>query len=160
MASVGRSGNHEARAPHFHLELEQDLEAAPSIGPKTAKRFAKIGVQTVADFIGLRPKEAAEQIGVRHITADKVRNWQDQAKLVCRIPELRGHDAQILVACGYRHPNQLAQADAETVLSKVEPYAETSDGQWVLRSGKLPDHEEIATWIENANQCRKLRSAA
>lgn len=148
------------RAPRFFLELDEDLEAAPSIGPKTAKRFAKIGVHSVADFVALRPKEAASQIGARHITADKIRDWQDQAKLVCRVPELRGHDAQILVACGYRHPNQIAQAEPETVLAKIEPYAETSDGQWVIRSGKLPDREEISGWIENANQCRKLRAAA
>ena len=152
--------SHNARASRFFLELDEDLEAAPSIGPKTARRFAKIGVHSVADFVALRPKEAAAQIEARHITADKIRDWQDQAKLVCRVPELRGHDAQILVACGYRHPNQIAQADPETVLSKIEPYAETSDGQWVIRSGKLPDREEIADWIENANQCRKLRAAA
>jgi hypothetical protein len=144
----------------FYLQLDDDLVAAPSIGRKTAKRFARIGVATVDDFLALRPSVAADGIDARHITAETIRQWQDQAKLVCRIPGLRGHDAQILVGCNYRHPNQIAQADPDAVLAKVEPYIQTRAGQWVVRSGKAPDREEVAGWIANAGRCRKLRAAA
>ena len=34
----------------FYLDLEDHIEAAPSIGPKTAERFEKIGVFTISDF--------------------------------------------------------------------------------------------------------------
>ena len=144
----------------FCLQVHGGVVAARAIGGKAAKRFARIGVATVDDFLALRPSVAADGIDARHITAETIRQWQDQAKLVCRIPGLRGHDAQILVGCNYRHPNQIAQADPDAVLAKVEPYIQTRAGQWVVRSGKAPDREEVAGWIANAGRCRKLRAAA
>ncbi|MEO2009347.1 MAG: DUF4332 domain-containing protein [Pirellulaceae bacterium] len=144
----------------FYLQLDDELVAAPSIGKKTARRFARIGVATVDDFFAIKPAVAADGIDARHITEQTIRQWQDQAKLVCQIPGLRGHDAQILVGCDYRHPNQIAQADPDEMLAKVEPYIQTREGQWAVRSGKAPDRVEVVGWIANAGRCRKLRAAA
>jgi hypothetical protein len=157
----------EPRSPHtdsgetkFYLQLDDELVAAPSIGKKTARRFARIGVATVDDFLAIKPAVAADGIDARRITEQTIRQWQDQATLVCRIPGLRGHDAQILVGCDYRHPNQIAQADPDEMLAKVEPYIQTREGQWAVRSGKAPDRVEVVGWIANAGRCRKLRAAA
>ncbi|HUG67374.1 MAG TPA: DUF4332 domain-containing protein, partial [Pirellulaceae bacterium] len=85
----------------YYLTPSADVVDGPSIGPKTAKRFVKIGVTTVQELLDCDPVDVARRLRVRHITAETIEDWQDQASLVCSIPNLRGHDAQILVACGF-----------------------------------------------------------
>ena len=92
----------------FYLEQSDALEAAPSIGPKTAERFIKIGVETVGDFLVQTAESMAPKINYKRISVDVIRQWQQQARLVCRIPNLRGHDAQLLVACGITEPEDVA----------------------------------------------------
>ena len=150
----------EPQAPlRFHLELTSAVADAPSIGPKTARQLQKVRVRTVADLLRLNPEQASAKIGTRHITPQVVRDWQDQARLVCRIPQLRGHDAQILVACGYTEPEQLAGARDQEVLARVQPFCTTSEGQRVLRSSSPPDLAEIGDWIRWAQTARRLEAA-
>jgi hypothetical protein len=139
--------------------MTSDVVDAPSIGPKTARRLRKIRVRTVADLLRLNPEQASAKLGTRHITPQVLRDWQDQARLVCRVPQLRGHDAQILVACGYTEPEQLAAARDHDVLARVEPFCTTSDGQRILRSSSPPDLAEIGDWIRWSRQARRLEAA-
>ena len=62
----------------FYLDLEDHIEAAPSIGPKTAERFEKINVQTVADFLKQTAESMAAKLKYKRITAEVVRQWQQQ----------------------------------------------------------------------------------
>ena len=118
-----------AKKFRFYLETESPLDEAPSIGPKTAAHFEKLGIRTVADLLAAVPEIASKQIGLRHITPQLIRDWQDQSRLVCRIPELRGHDAQILVACSFRDPQTIASTDAVALLKTIEPFVESSEGE-------------------------------
>ena len=102
---------------------------------------------------------SSDQLKVRYITPDLFADWQDQATLVCRVPELRGHDAQILVACDYRDPDDIAAADAGEMLEFVEEFCDTTEGKRVIRSGKQPDLEEVTDWISFAQSSRRLRAA-
>ena len=45
----------------FYLELNDDVEQAPSIGPKTAKRLEAIHVHTVADLLAIEDPAAAAE---------------------------------------------------------------------------------------------------
>ncbi len=146
-------------SPRYYLEMTSNVVDAPSIGPKTARRLRKIRVHTVADLLRLNPEQASAKLGARHITPQVLRDWQDQARLVCRVPQLRGHDAQILVACGYTEPEQLAGARDRDVLARVEPFCTTSDGQRILRSSSPPDLAEIGDWIRWSRQARRLEAA-
>jgi hypothetical protein len=143
----------------YYLELTSNVVDAPSIGPKTARRLRKLKVRSVADLLRLNPEQAAGKLGARHITPQAIRDWQDQARLVCRIPNLRGHDAQILVACGYTEPGQVAAANSKQLLSSVESFVATSDGQRILRSSPAPDLAEIRDWIRWAQSSRRLDAA-
>lgn len=134
----------------YFLNPEMPVVDAPSIGPKTADRLEKIGVSTVADLLALRPEDAAARLKVSHITAVVLREWQKQANLMCRVPELRGHDVQILVGCGIEEPRQLAEADADSLLDRVSEFVATSEGERILRSGSPPDRAEVAEWIGSA----------
>ena len=143
----------------FYLELTDHVEAAPSIGPKTAERFEKIGVVTIADFLRQTAESMASKIDYKRITANVVRQWQQHARLVCRIPNLRGHDAQLLVACGITDPQELADMSPDAVYGIVGPFSETKEGLKIIRSGKKPDLAEVKDWIDWASNHRTLQAA-
>jgi predicted flap endonuclease-1-like 5' DNA nuclease len=146
-------------ALRFYLETNSDIVDAPSIGSKTAKRLRAAGVRTVSDLVSCDPEAVAPRLGKRWITAAIIRDWQAQASLVCRVPGLRGHDAQILVGCGITEPDQLARQTPHELHSAAERFAESSEGQRILWSRKAPDLDEVRKWIESATRARMLRAA-
>jgi hypothetical protein len=143
----------------FYLNLEDRIEAAPSIGPKTAERFEKIGISTIGDFLRHTAESMATKIRYKRITANLIRQWQHQTRLVCRVPNLRGHDAQMLVACGITEPEDLAAEQPKRLYEIVARLADTKEGMKIIRSGKKPTLEEITDWIQWANHTRSLQAA-
>lgn len=148
-----------SRPMRFYLETTSDIEAAPSIGGKTADRLRSVGLRTVRHLLEAQPEKTAARINQRWITAEVIRQWQQQASLVCRIPDLRGHDAQILVGCGITDPNDLARRHPEQLKSAVDAFCETTAGERVLRGSKGPDDAEVREWIDAAGRARALHAA-
>ncbi len=142
------------REPKYYLSEGDDLEAAPSIGPKMAERFASLGVKTVADFLDLSPDAIATRLADRRIDADLIETWQYQALLVMEIPGLRGTHAQLLTGAGYKTADDIADVDPAQLSAKVLLFAATSDGKRVLRDGQPPDIEKIQGWVTRAAQAR------
>lgn len=138
------------RGPSFYLSLGDNVEDGPSIGVKTAKRLDAVGIKTVNDLLQADAEATANALDVRYITAKVVIEWQDQARLQCEIPRLRGHDAQFLVGCGYRDKQSVIEADPETVLVDLQAFLLTSAGERLLRPGNEPDLQEVKSWIESA----------
>jgi len=148
-----------AAPQRFYLELSDSIEQAPSIGPRMAQRLEAVGIRTVADFLQADPASTATRLDRKSVDAQVIRAWQQQAALVCRVPWLRGHDAQILVACGVTDPESLAKLDAATFWNTVQPVAQSAEGKRMLRTSKAPDLEEVTHWIQWAGQARTLRAA-
>ncbi len=136
----------------IYLTESDDLEAAPSIGPKTADRFSAIGVHTVAEFLKQDPEELADRLDDPHFDAETLLEWQDQAKLVMAVPGLRGTHAQLLVGAGYRTAEAVAEADPLALSANVLKFVTTSAGKRVLREGRPPDIEKIKNWVDIAKQ--------
>ena len=137
-----------SRTPAEGLALDSDLEAAPSIGPKTATRLSKAGLHTVQDLLDCDPDAVSKAVATRYITPQVIRDWQDQALLVHQLPQLRGHDAQILVGSGIRTLTDLAYSQPEELFANVIPFVESSAGKRVIRSGSEPDLTEVTRWVE------------
>lgn len=132
---------------------------APSIGARMAERLQAVGIETVDDLLQGDPGLLASQLDYRRIDAELITTWQQQASLVCRVPMLRGHDAQLLVAAGITTPEEVADYAADELFALIEPIATSSEGQRILRGGKDPDLQEIADWIEYAQHHRELSAA-
>lgn len=147
------------RELRFYLSRNEDVEAAPSIGPKTAQRLARVGIRTVADLLQADPESVAAELDVNHINADTVTEWQHQARLVCQIPGLRGYGAQLLVACGLTRPEQIAGAGRDALVAQILEFCETKEGQRILRSSDPPKRSKIAEWVQLAAQSRPLDAA-
>lgn len=155
-----RSSPQPAKSTHkFYLDLEDHIEAAPSIGPKTAERFEKIGVFTIADFLKQTADSMATKLNYKRMSGEVVRSWQQQARLVCRIPNLRGHDAQLLVACEIFEPEEIASMQPQSLFGIIGPFSQTKEGLKIIRSGKQPDLAEITDWIAWAQHTRSLQAA-
>jgi hypothetical protein len=143
--------------PKIHLTREQDVVDAPAIGPKTAEKLNAAGIDCVDDLLKAHPIALAARLNDRHITEETITDWQDQARLVCTIPGLRGTGAQLLVGAGYRTAEAMAEADAAELCAAVLAFATGSDGQRILREGTPPDIEKIKAWADSA---RKVMAAA
>jgi predicted nuclease with TOPRIM domain len=143
----------------FYLNLGDPVENAPSIGPRMAERFAEIGISSVREFLEAKPEELVRKLKLRRLDQRTLQDWQHQARLVCRIPNLRGHDAQLLVACEIADPESLLRHSAKELLAKVSPFANSKEGQRILRSSPPPDLAEIQDWLDWAKQHRPLQVA-
>ncbi len=151
-----RDSNRELR---FYLQRESLVLDAPSIGARMAERLNAIGICTVDDLLNADADTVATELDHRRVDADTVLQWQQQATLVCRVPMLRGHDAQLLVAAEVTTPEELAQCDAGELLGVVDTIARSNDGQRILRGGKRPDLAEVTDWINYGRQHRELMAA-
>jgi hypothetical protein len=113
-----------------------------------------VGLKTVGDLMDADPAALVEQLAVRHITAETIRNWQDQSQLVMAVPDLRGTHAQLIVGAGFRDAESLAGAESTDLCARVLAFATSADGQRVLRNGTPPDLEAITAWGASARLAR------
>ena len=141
------------------LTVDAPVEDAPSIGAKTASRLGAAGIHTVKDLLAASPDGAAAQIKVKHINASLIRDWQSQAELACAIPNLTSGAAQLLVAAGVRDADDLANAEADTLINLIDEFAETSDGQRILRDGTPPKRDDVERWIASAKEQARKQAA-
>lgn len=144
----------------YYLQRRSPVVDAPAIGPKMAERLAKVGVRTVDDLLKAQPARLASQLKVREVGEAVVRSWQYQADLVCRVPQLRGHDAQLLVAAEVTGPEQLADCQPESLLQQLQPILDSQAGRRMLRGSAVPDLAEVTAWIQNAQRRSELRAAS
>lgn len=157
--NAAQGGAEASAEKRFYLAIDDDIVDAPSIGPKTAERLRPARIFTVRDLLEADPEEVASIVTARHITAQAVRDWQDQARLVITIPFLRGTHAQILVGAGFRSYEDVALADQATLMSAILTFATTREGQSILRNGPPPDLEKVVKWMENALESEPARAA-
>lgn len=133
-----------------YLSASDPLEAAPSIGPKMAQRFANLGIHTVADFISHDAHDMAQLLDNKHFDQMTLEEWQAQARLVMSVPGLRGGHAQLLTGAGYLDAHAIALADPVAFSADILKFAMSSDGKRILRDGAPPDIESIKSWVDAA----------
>ncbi|MFO1065333.1 MAG: DUF4332 domain-containing protein [Pirellulales bacterium] len=138
-------------ASESRIDLHSPLVDAPSIGPKTADRFAQIGIHTIGDFLAADPDEMAEQIDTGWIKPELIDDWQAQTELVIEVPALCGYKAQLLVAVGCRSADELAEADPDKLFEEIGRFCRTKEAQRILRSATHPTLRDIVQWIDSAS---------
>lgn len=159
-AREGVRSPREMREARIRLRRENLVADAPSIGPKTASRLMVIGVKTVGDLLELAPQEAAKKIKASHINAQVIRDWQSQALLACSIPGISGTIAQLLVGAGVYSPEDMLDADAEFLHEAILEFAESKEGERLLRGDEPPGRDEVEEWIDAAISAIEDRDAA
>lgn len=143
----------------FFLNRTSTIDKAPSIGPRTAQMLEAIGIRTVEELMNMTAERISEKLSHRRLTPQVIQQWQHQSRLMCQIPELRGHDAQILVACGITTPEALAGQNPSNLLATVEPFSNSKEGEQIIRNGRKPDLAEVTEWIQWAANARAFKAA-
>jgi hypothetical protein len=143
----------------FLLERTSPVESAPSIGQAASMHLAKVGIRTVADLLNANPESTAQELGVAPLTAAIITRWQHEARLACRIPELRSSSARLLVACGLTEPEQIAGIGRDELVDRVQALVRTPAGRRLLGRHKTPSRGRIAEWIRQAAHMRPLEAA-
>ncbi len=156
---ASKPGKPVPRLAKFHLDPSSSLADAPSIANRTAEKLAAVGIRSVVDLLAKQPEDVAARLKLGHVKPDTVREWQVQARLACRVPNLRSLDVKILVACGITEPEDLAQCEALELLDRVDLFISTSEGQRAIRGGSQPDLDVVTNWIESARHARVLKAA-
>ncbi len=145
------------RVPRAYLAASDQLEAAPSIGPKMAERFAGLGVKTVADFLAANPPALAARLADRRIDAAMIEQWQAQARMVMTVAGLRGTNAQLLTGAGYNTAAAVAAADPDKLAAAVIAYAAGAEGQRLLRDSPPPEPDKIKGWVAMARAAARAK---
>ena len=143
----------------FFLSQDRPVVDAPSVGPKLAQRMNNLGIFTVRDFLQADPESLSSRLAESRVSGDVLRQWQQQSQLVCRVPDLRGHDAQLLVAAGVHSPERLAKSVPGRLHEEIRRIAESNQGKRILRGASVPDLAEVQSWVEAATLCRPLAAA-
>ena len=144
----------ERPTERHRLALADDIERAPSIGPRMAERLAPLGVKSVADFLAASPRGIAEGLALRQVSEETIALWQDQCRLMLEIPSLRGTYAELLAQAGYRTGDRLAAVDEAKLCADVLAFAASPAGQRILRDGRAPDVERVKGWLATAKASR------
>jgi hypothetical protein len=147
------------RPEKVRLTLESPIVDAPSIGNKTADRFAAIGIRTVGDFLDAEATFMANRLRASHLNAEVLHDWQDQSRLILQVPSLKGHDAQLLVGVDIRTAEELANANARDLHEIMEEFCGTNEGKRILRESSPPDLAEVGQWIVAAKRGQANKAA-
>lgn len=143
----------------FHLDVDSPVVDAPAIGPKMAAKLEAIGIHTVGGLLGAKADAIATRLAEKSVTEQLVAEWQRQAMMVCRVPNLRGHDAQLIVGTGLQTAEELANQNLATYFEKVVQFASSKAGLRILRGTEVPSRDEVQDWIHWAQNCRAFRAA-
>ena len=143
----------------FYLDLASPVVDAPTIGPKMAQKLESIRVKTIGDLLAGDSGDIAAAIGEKAVTADTVETWKSQSMLVCRVPNLRGQDAQLLVAAGHRTAESIAEASGDSLYEAIARVASSKQGLRYLRGGNPPDRDRVVSWIEWSKHSRMVKAA-
>ena len=143
----GPAAKSNDRAPRYYLELNDEIEKAPSIGKKTAARLQRDGINTVAELLRADALDLATQLNTKWISQQVIKDWQYQARLVCEIAGLRGGNSQILVAAGIKTSRAVARMQAGELYGLLSLYCQTKAGQNLRACENMPDKEKVERWI-------------
>jgi hypothetical protein len=120
-----------------------------------AKRLAQLNIVTAGDLAFADPAALAKQFGAPRKAASMLRHYRRAIRLAASVPGMMPRDAILLVSIHRRSTRGLARETAGSLHRDLERFAESSQGQSLLRGRRLPSTRRIKQWIL---QCESGRS--
>lgn len=145
-------------APSHWLIADRGLHEVPSVGPQMARQLRRMGVFDVGDLLTLELSSNRFLLSELQLTADQVRLWQAEAEILCRVPDLTGRDAQLLVSCGVLTPEELAGFSPSDLAGRIDRLRGGAATRWLPDVGVWPRRETVLGWIRSARQARSIEA--
>ncbi len=152
------SGRGGAEGSPFFLTAESPVEQSPSVDVLAAARLRRLGITVISQLLMASPQELAEKMQLVDINAATIRRWQNECRLVCGVPGLRGFDARVLVGCGMVHPREIEEISPAELVEQVETFLATPRGAQILRTGTSHEIARLTGWMAEARHLAQRRT--
>jgi len=148
-----------SKTRHCPVDGTSALLEVPFIDRQAVQTLQTRGIHTVTQFIALDAQQVVHQCAPCSLDPKTIQQWQIQLRLVCSIPNLGSHAAQILVGCGFTSAAEIADATSAEMTSLLEDFRQSNEGSHLLQSGPFPDTTLIRDWIRGASKARQSKAA-
>jgi hypothetical protein len=142
-------------APTYSLSLFDPVELAPSVERRAAKKLRRLGIKTVADWLRLDPEAAAAHLDDQGVQPATIAQWQAQANLMCRVPQLRAVDARALVAAKVTTAEKLAGAAPRELWKRIGRTIRSAAED----NAEAPSRATVTAWVRWAKGLASRRAA-
>jgi hypothetical protein len=123
--------------------------------PQRAKRLAEMKIISAGDLAIADPAILAKHFGAPRKAASMLRHYRRAIRLAASVPGMMPRDALLLVSIHRRSIRGLASETPGSLYRDLQRFAESTQGQSLLRGRRLPSVRRIKQWIM---QCETVRS--
>jgi len=134
------------------LHLEDDIEKAPEIGPKTAIRLRSAGIKTINDLISTPVMEIRNRYPGRKPPKKTIIKWKYETKLMMEILNLWVKDVIWLYEIGIRSRRDLLKMTPDEIIKKINELSQTPHGKSIAKRISPPDANRIRRILEWAKE--------
>ena len=127
--------------------------------PHRAERLAKLDIVTAGDLAFADPSAVAKHFGAPRKAASMLRHYRRSIRLAASVPGMMPRDAMLLVSIHRRSIRGLASETPGSLYRDLQRFAESSQGQSLLRGRRLPSTRRIKQWILQCESARSNRPA-
>lgn len=143
-------GNHRQRV------LSMKIAHIGICSPQRAKRLAALNLMSAGDLAVADPSALAKHFGAPRKAASMLRHYRRAIRLAASVPGMMPRDAMLLVSVHRRSIRGLATETPGSLYRDLQRFAESTQGQSLLRGRRLPSTRRIKQWIL---QCEAVRSS-
>ncbi|TWU47419.1 hypothetical protein Poly51_52190 [Rubripirellula tenax] len=149
-SQIRNSGSHRQ-----HL-LSMRLEHIRICSPRRCKRLNEFGIVTAGDLASADPHRLAEQFNAPRKALRTIQHYRRAIRFSASVPGMMPRDALLLVSIHRRSIRGLATESAAQLYRDLQRFAESSQGQALLRGRRLPSTRRLKRWIA---QCESMASS-
>ena len=142
-------GNHRQRV------LSMKIAHIGICSPNRAERLAGLNLISAGDLAVADPAAIAKHFGAPRKAASMLRHYRRAIRLAASVPGMMPRDAMLLVSVHRRSIRGLARETPGGLYRDLQRFAESTQGQSLMRGRRLPSTRRIKQWIL---QCEAARS--
>lgn len=150
---------HQPAGNHRQRVLSMKIAHIGICSPQRAKRLAALNMITAGDLAVADPSTLAKHFGAPRKAASMLRHYRRAIRLAASVPGMMPRDAMLLVSIHRRSIRGLASETPGSLYRDLQRFAESSQGQTLLRGRRLPSTRRIKQWIMQCEAARSNRPA-
>ena len=140
---------------HRQRVLSMKLGHTRICSAQRSDRLATMGIFTAGDMAFADPTALAKNFKASRRAERVLVQYRRAIRLAATVPGMTPRDAMLLVSIHRRSAGGLARETPAVLYRDLERFAESSQGQSLLRGRRLPSSRRIKQWV---TQCDSLRS--